>query len=358
MTVNSVPFKRTDAYYSADSNGNTVWWWHITCRPFADSQFEKLGKSISDWSIFASFKNELLYTPPSTPVVENRPDTYTLHIRNASTAVDYTTFVDFVSCLSIKTGWPENHVHNPGDPDILSGGEGTNYSVNVLSTMQPAGVTPLRAHYESGAILKGDISPVRTFKASKASEPLSVGAIFPAQTSSLSSTNDMTELETTTGLTKFGWQRTDPGTVIPENERINTKVSIDDILPPIATKSSVPDQDYHILITTILPRTVTVPANGTFTVGPVNTAILPEQLPGATVQHPTVTYQWQKSTDANTWTNIASDDTTYTNSQTQTLTVTNYSGQSPAGDYYRCSISTTPLDLGTELTEIVTAITG
>ena len=346
LTVNGVSFKRGDAYYSSDSNGNSVWWWHITCRPFADSQFEKLGKSVSDWFIFSKIKNEVLHTPSDSGFV-----TYRLGISNIVNTTDYTTLVDLVSCLRLNFLKPDNHVHAIGETILLSSTSGTQGIYN-LQTMEPAGTIPLRAHYESGKILSEEVTSIRTFKNSKPSATPTVGATFPAQSSTLSATNDMTELETNLGLSKYGWQRTDPGVVVAENETITTATGLT-ANPVIPSEVSLLNEDYKLIMPSHLPNAA-VPANGSFTVGPVLPSILPDEQEGCTVFHPTITYQWQKSTDGTNWTNIASNDSTYTNAITNTLTVTNYSNQDVVGEYYRCSQGSSLI----KLTDIVKAIAG
>ena len=362
IKVNGVRFKRTDAYYHPSSNGSSVWWWHITCRPFADSQFQKLGRSVSDWFIENTLKNEVHFTNSHT----DDDNYYKLCLKNPTNVTGLTTLVNSVHVLrkqiprQAKTIQPHT-IHPPGEPslDRFIPGFGNDTKARWMSggshrSYEACGTPPLRAHYIPGSIEKGEVSPIGSLSSNITPTAVTQGAIFPSQVNTLSATNDITKLEAGVELTKYGWQRQKPEPFTIRNLGKNSEPFSAEA-PPVDRGSPADSGYYSIKISaSSLLSDPSVPSNGTFTLGPIVAKVSPsEELDF----HP-VFFQWQKSTNGTTWTDISSTDTTYTNAQTNTLTVTNYSGQSPVGDYYRCKVSTLGINASSQYTNIVKAKAG
>ena len=363
INVNGVTFEREKAFYSPDSNGNTVWWWHIQNQPLGSSVSKKLGTSIAGWNISQTGKIQptFVVTEPDNTTDSSRCF-YRLYLKNVVNTAGYETLINSIHCHRFVGGGATGmHInHKPGDVysrDKILGEEDNTEAKYVgfmnFNSLEPSGTPPLRATYIPGRIYKGEVNPISAFKFNSTPDVAITGATFPSNINTLTSTTDITELEAGIGLTKYGWQRSKPEPFTledftPSTNPIDNTVGDpeDDVEAPEVTEVIT----YNLIITTNLPDTITVPSNGTFHVGPlsITSGGAPELL----------RFQWQKSTDGNTWTNISSTDTTYTNALTNKLTVTNYSNQAPVGDYYRCRVSDVnpDLDIQFELSATVEAV--
>ena len=363
INVNGVTFERGKAFYSPDSNGNTVWWWHIQNQPLGSSVIKKLGTSITEWTIAQAGKIQptFVVTEPDNTTTSSRCF-YRLYLKNVVSTAGYETLINSIHCHRFVGGGSIGmHInHKPGDVASkykILGEEDENepefVGFMVFHNLEPCGTPPLRANYIPGKIYRNELKSISAFKSNSTPDEVVVGATFPANSSTLTATTDITELEAGLSLTKYGWQRRKPEPFTLEDFTPDTN--------PIDNTVGDPEDDvesleltevitYNLIITTTLPDSVVVPSNGTFHVGPlsITTGGAPELL----------RFQWQKSTDGNTWTNISSTDATYTNALTNKLTVTNYSNQAPVGDYYRCRVSDVnpDLDIQFELSTTVEAV--
>lgn len=348
LDVAGKSFSRADAFYKAGEPNPlgimtpSIWWWHISTFPEQGSDFQTLGTGATYFSLNTAAQKRNSFKIKATAsgsgnavdVATGRVTNYKLKISNMDTSNSAT--IKSVSISNVRTE-DYDQLCTAFDPRNSSQGEA--YSFQSFAMTDLAGTPPLRAVYKGLGHENSETSKfIQGFSKTNSSDHSTQGAIYPDFDANIAATNDVTPLDINQDVTQYGWGRTADDVAIAvdtqEDSEEGTADSFDFKLKPGQERT---EYEHNHLLEEIGSITITgslsapaVPANGQFEVGPVNTSIVPTGLP--------ITFQWQKSTDNSTWTDISATDTVYNQAQTNQLSVLGYTGQSPVGEYYRCKV--------------------
>lgn len=192
LEINGISFDRNTAYYSADSNGNTVWWWDLGCYPYIESDFFKLnyyqhpqtGVGPIIWALNASHGNRVIFDTDDIPLGTGRSDpnnkyTYVkLTISNVNPTVGYKSYIDNVTFLP-ETWWHDNCIVH-----TLQNAESWRSGWSQYDFSEPCGTPPLWAHYDGRGVNLSNLDSLTD------EETPTEGAIYPNNAQSIVAINE------------------------------------------------------------------------------------------------------------------------------------------------------------------------
>jgi hypothetical protein len=170
LIIDGVSVDRTDAYYSPDSNGNSVWWWHITKDSRQYSQFGLLGtlsRTVS-FSVNTHYNTtDIKFTIPQNAFTEGDGwhDFYAT-ISNIGTTEGDTVFLDQFNVRNLRTVSRINEIF----VGASSNGEIEHFSL--------AGTTNRKIHFDGTGFIRKQGIWKSGVALSSAPESAS-GAIYP-----------------------------------------------------------------------------------------------------------------------------------------------------------------------------------
>lgn len=191
LEINGISFDRNTAYYSADSNGNTVWWWDLGCHPYVGSDSFKLefyhhpGDQPIIWALNASHGNRVIFDTNTIPLgtgydydVTHKFTRVKLTISNLNPTVGYESYIDKVEVVP-ETWWRDTCIVKTMQNETMLSVPWDQYDLS-----EPCGTPPLWAYYDGRGVNLSNLDSLTE------EETPTEGAVYPNNAQSIVAINE------------------------------------------------------------------------------------------------------------------------------------------------------------------------